>query len=1250
MYLRRRNFDHGRIKRNTRKTKTGEAFSTTFGAYFKILVIWATILMLDFFTDFRFEFIYSCWLFVRSVSDSFRYQGLAFALFFTLIAMTSDLMCYFLVPTTLVYLLGSSFVWVQLVWQADRGVYGPTVVLCLLFVYVEIAVRLRDPKNLPLSIDFCRPFAAHCIGYPAVTLGFGLKSLVVHHLRLRQQRSVEVQNMSFFAILDEALPKESHFCVKSDPNTKLKRCLTSTPDVCPTLSSNRPNSAVIPQAAVKDKPNTLAQTAPSGNRKQVHNTKAEASCMPTSTDPCVPGGLNRDDDHHQSEIFSTAQQPSLNLQATDSQKEPDLVDGEKANKSDDLAIVPTSGELRSTSVPSGRDFIDSSFPDPIYSSACISSNQFVDGKHDTTNSPKAPSSVNSVASTSSSSSSSLRLCTTKSALPNGSGIKGANDTKSMPCCTSTTKSGSTTYGTVNNTLKASAGTCSVPANGGKSSNNSKNSNKDEYTLKLEAEVRRLKLELQSLRGLEVDLRAQVQQLQAAERTYRSESSQARQEFESLQAKMNQLTQRLQTDRSSLQAAEKRLSDERKQRMALEQQILIQQQNHQQAKAHLNSGGDESVHNSPSTAKLLNAKSSGPSHGNSTAGTNNSSSCHSLPCTGGDSCAQRLKELESELRALNRDISAKDIQLAALKASHGSHTPNDSSGSGGKQKGDQARNLSSASDQHQNTASRRSKSDASSEKAANDLMSRLTSLQEENQRLTDTLKEEDKMKQELMTAYHSSLKEITELNAALTKKEYQIVELNMRMDYLTPHLCEYVNKLSVSTAASIPKTPTGGNQIPSDCSSSSALYSSAYSPLSSGLQRTVGVIGGQQPRRLQSMDTGCLDGRSAAQNMMNGLTSAQASAYFRPSSASTAISCNTGYQDCGLRNGLSPLSSNGTSVDNLISRLNNGVTHCNARTSDFHSGLNDGDIYVNTSSTASTSIMNRQPHGSVPSVQFTPGISNLLHFDATIAPPCNPYRHLPSSHPQQSRFKAAGTTVQSAGIYPLCGNRPLPVGSSNPTSSPLPFLEPPPGLFQGGLNSVLSSSSPNSSSSTVAPLEVIVHPQQSGMANLLHSPAGMEVLSRSSDPANSSSCLLESLSPIGLSSDAQYFDARSPNPAAFDFGDRVCSTAEQDVLVSPDCTSSLLSYPDCNISDTTVTLGRPAPYGSHSRFADTTDFDQKRLNSMTLSGTSCSVLGNTESDNHPNPFAPSSPSDDGRTKLKMNCDDFVRDGLGDTKGS
>ena len=43
----------------------------------------------------------------------------------------------------------------------DKGVCLPTVMLWLLFLYIEAAVRLRDLRHMPFHLDLCRPFAAH---------------------------------------------------------------------------------------------------------------------------------------------------------------------------------------------------------------------------------------------------------------------------------------------------------------------------------------------------------------------------------------------------------------------------------------------------------------------------------------------------------------------------------------------------------------------------------------------------------------------------------------------------------------------------------------------------------------------------------------------------------------------------------------------------------------------------------------------------------------------------------------------------------------------------------------------------------------------------------------------------------------------------------------------------------------------------------------------------------------------------------
>lgn len=44
--------------------------------YLKFLLVWALVLLADFVLEFRFEYLWPFWLFIRSAYDSFRYQGL----------------------------------------------------------------------------------------------------------------------------------------------------------------------------------------------------------------------------------------------------------------------------------------------------------------------------------------------------------------------------------------------------------------------------------------------------------------------------------------------------------------------------------------------------------------------------------------------------------------------------------------------------------------------------------------------------------------------------------------------------------------------------------------------------------------------------------------------------------------------------------------------------------------------------------------------------------------------------------------------------------------------------------------------------------------------------------------------------------------------------------------------------------------------------------------------------------------------
>ncbi|KAK0041808.1 macoilin-1 [Biomphalaria pfeifferi] len=206
-----RNVDCGKIRRPLKRSKiTDGIYGSTF-LYLRFLLVWALVLMADFILEFRFEYLWPFWLLLRSVYDSFKYQGLAFSVFFVCIAITSDVICYLFIPVQWLFFAASTYVWVQYVWHTERGICLPTVSLWLLFVYIEASIRLRELKSLPFNLDLCRPFACHCIGYPVVTLGFGFKSYVSYRLRLRRQKVIQKENDFYLQILQQALPAEVQY-------------------------------------------------------------------------------------------------------------------------------------------------------------------------------------------------------------------------------------------------------------------------------------------------------------------------------------------------------------------------------------------------------------------------------------------------------------------------------------------------------------------------------------------------------------------------------------------------------------------------------------------------------------------------------------------------------------------------------------------------------------------------------------------------------------------------------------------------------------------------------------------------------------------------------------------------------------------------------------------------------------------------------------------------------------------------------
>ncbi|VDK36757.1 unnamed protein product [Gongylonema pulchrum] len=71
-----------------------------------------------------------------------------------------------------------------------------------------VALTAAFAQSPSLTSDLCRPFAAHCIGYPVVTFGFGLKTYFRLWRVKRRQREVSRANEVHWRILAEALPSK----------------------------------------------------------------------------------------------------------------------------------------------------------------------------------------------------------------------------------------------------------------------------------------------------------------------------------------------------------------------------------------------------------------------------------------------------------------------------------------------------------------------------------------------------------------------------------------------------------------------------------------------------------------------------------------------------------------------------------------------------------------------------------------------------------------------------------------------------------------------------------------------------------------------------------------------------------------------------------------------------------------------------------------------------------------------------------
>ncbi|MCP9260035.1 Macoilin-2 [Dirofilaria immitis] len=220
-------------------------------AYVKFVLLWLSCIALDLFIGFRFELLYPVWLLMRSCYDSFRFQGLVSSLQYSnsviivaergigsahlllWIAIISfeynwryrgdsplHLLKDSILGSTFNFFTGGIFAnWLELhdlstssemvttdfskeCYPSPRFV-NPTGNSLGDF---DVALTAAFAQSSSLTLDLSRPFAAHCIGYPVVMLGFGLKTYFRLWRVKRRQREVSLANEIYCKILTEALP------------------------------------------------------------------------------------------------------------------------------------------------------------------------------------------------------------------------------------------------------------------------------------------------------------------------------------------------------------------------------------------------------------------------------------------------------------------------------------------------------------------------------------------------------------------------------------------------------------------------------------------------------------------------------------------------------------------------------------------------------------------------------------------------------------------------------------------------------------------------------------------------------------------------------------------------------------------------------------------------------------------------------------------------------------------------------------
>ncbi|XP_077367125.1 macoilin-1 isoform X4 [Festucalex cinctus] len=201
--MKKRYVDASRL-RKMKKLRISERLSESAYTFLKFMAIWMLVLLADFLLEFRLEYLWPCWLFFGSVYTTFHCHGLVICVFFVCAAFTLDIFCLIFVPLHWLFFVASTYVVFNYIWHTEKGICISTVSLWILLVYTEASLRLKDLKTSHANLSHL--FAAHCIGYPVVYLGFDATCYFTNIFKLRIQKAVQSDNDFHMHLLQHSLP------------------------------------------------------------------------------------------------------------------------------------------------------------------------------------------------------------------------------------------------------------------------------------------------------------------------------------------------------------------------------------------------------------------------------------------------------------------------------------------------------------------------------------------------------------------------------------------------------------------------------------------------------------------------------------------------------------------------------------------------------------------------------------------------------------------------------------------------------------------------------------------------------------------------------------------------------------------------------------------------------------------------------------------------------------------------------------